>query len=123
MRAREFITEAPEGKITKRQSAGTRGLHRFRDADGRDRFYELNRVMMAAAASDGVNSVDVPSASWVHNHLVAAPYTEEEAAMLKQAYKAVGSVYQDINNGDLRSQEPPGGNIKSPIKGFQGYPR
>jgi hypothetical protein len=123
MRAREFITENPEGRITKRQRWGTRGLHKFKDADGRDRFYELNRVMMAAAAADGVNPVDTPSASWIHNNLIAVPYTQEEADMLKHAYKAVGSDFVDLNKGDLRSQEPPGGNAKSPIKGFRGYPR
>lgn len=123
MRAREFVTEAQKGKITKRQRWATRGLHKFRDADGRDRFYELNRVMMAAAAADGVTVPDTPSASWVHNNLVAVPYTEQEAAILRHAYQAVGSEYQDVNNGDMRSQEPPGGNVKSPIKSFQGYPR
>jgi hypothetical protein len=123
MRAQEFLRETPEGKITKRQRWGTRGLHKFKDADGRDRFYELNRVMMAAAAADGVNPVEVPSASWVHNYNTAFPYSEIEADMLKQAYKAVGSEYTDINNGDMRSQEPPGGNTKSPIRSFKGYPR
>lgn len=123
MRAREFLKENPEGKITKRQQWGTRGLHKFKDADGRDRFYELNRVMMAAAEADGVNPIETASASWVHNYLTAHPYTEEEAAMLKQAYKAVGSMYHDVNRGDMRSQEPPGGNTESPIKPFRGYPR
>jgi len=123
MRAREFISEGGEGKLTKRQQWGTRGVHRFKDADGRDRYYELNRVMMAVAAADGQNSIDVPSSSWAHNYDIAFPYTEEEAEMLKQAYKAVGSVYHDLNSGDMRSLEPPGGNTKSPIKSFRGYPR
>jgi hypothetical protein len=123
VRAREFLKEGPEGKLTKRQQWGTRGLHRFKDADGRDRFYELNRVMMAAAAADGVTPVEVPSASWVHNYNTAFPYTEQEDAMLRDAYRAVGSVYHDLNKGDMRSQEPPGGNAQSPIKPFRGYPR
>jgi hypothetical protein len=62
MRAREFLTEKVEGKITKRQQWGTRGLHRFKDADGRDRFYELNRVMMAAANPyGGSNTAAIPA--------------------------------------------------------------
>lgn len=121
MRAQEFIVENRPASITKRQRWGTRGLHKFRDADGRDRFYELNRVMMAVAAADGVNPIDVPSASWTHNSNTSHPYTAEEDAMLKQAYKAMGSRYQDLNRGDMRSQEPPGGNTASPIKSFQGY--
>ena len=36
---------------------------------------------------------------------------------------AVGSVSTDLNHGDLRSQEPPGGYPLSPIKAFKGYPR
>lgn len=123
MRAREFIVEGPEGKMTKRQRWSTRGVHRFKDADGRDRYYELNRVMMAVASADGVNPIDIPSASWAHNYDIAFPYTEEEAAMLRQAYDAVGSIHHDLNNGDMRSQEAPGGNPKSPIQGFRGYPR
>jgi hypothetical protein len=78
---------------------------------------------MAAAIADGINPIDIPNSSWFHNANTAFPYTEQEAAMLKQAYKAVGSEYHDVNHGDLRSQEPPGGNVKSPIKGFRGYPR
>jgi hypothetical protein len=43
--------------------------------------------------------------------------------MLKMAYKAAGANYRDLNGGDLNSEEPPGGNTTSPIKGFRGYPR
>jgi len=115
--------ERGPGRLTKRQRWGTRGLHKFQDKDGRDRFYELNRVMMAAACADGENPIEVPSAAWYHNHNLAFPYSEQEHEMLKQAYDAVGSEYEDMNQGDLRSQEPPGGNTQSPIKGFKGYPR
>lgn len=122
MRAREFIVERA-GKIGKRRQWSTRGLHKFKDADGRDRFYELNRVMMAVAAADGINPITVPDSSWVSNENTAHPYTEIEQKMLKQAYKAVGSLHQDINNGDMRSQELPSTNITSPVKPFQGYSR
>lgn len=123
MRARDFIIERGPGRITKRQRWGTRGVHVFQDKDGRDRFNELNRVMMAAAVADGETPIDVDSAAWYHNHNLAFPYSDVEHEMLKQAYDAIGSKYKDINNGDLRSQEPPGGNTKSPVQGFRGYPR
>lgn len=123
MRARDFITEQGPTNITKRQRWGTRGLHRFKDADGRDRFNELNRVMMAVACADGVTPLDSPEGTWATNNNTAHPYSKIEQDMLKQAYKAVGSAHQDLNHGDLRSQEPPGGNTQSPIKGFRGYPR
>ena len=122
MRAQEFLTER-KSRITKRQRWGTRGLHTFQDKDGRDRFNELNRVMMAVACADGTSPLDVPDSTWATNNNTAHPYSEIEQEMLKQAYKAVGSAHTDMNHGDLRSQEPPGGNTTSPIKGFRGYPR
>ena len=122
MRAQEFLTER-EGKLGKRRQWATRGLHKFQDESGRDRFNELNRVMMAVAAADGVSPLNVPDASWVTNNNTAHPYSEIEQKMLKQAYKAVGSKYTDVNRGDMRSQELPSTNTTSPIKGFRGYPR
>ena len=122
MRAREFVFEQ-EGQIGKRRQWPTRGLHKFKDADGRDRFYELNRVMMATAMADGETPISMPESSWVHNTNTAHPYSEVEQKMLKQAYQAVGSSYQDLNRGDMRSQELPSTNTASPIKSFQGYPR
>ena len=126
MRATEFITEdnAP-GKLTKRQRYATRGAHKFQDVDGRDRVYELNRVMMALAQANGESgeNIDLDSESWSGRSNLAFPYTEIEANMLKAAYKAVGSVWEDLNDGDLRSTELPSTNSKSPIEGFKGYPR
>lgn len=122
MRAREFMVER-EGQLGKRRQWATRGLHKFQDKSGRDRFNELNRVMMAVACADGETPLNVPDASWVTNMNTAHPYSEIEQQMLKQAYKAVGSKYQDVNRGDMRSQELPSTNTASPIKGFRGYPR
>jgi hypothetical protein len=65
----------------------------------------------------------MPEASWAHNNNTAHPYREVEQKMLKQAYRAVGSSYRDLNHGDLRSQELPGTNTQSPMRGFRGYPR
>jgi hypothetical protein len=127
MRAKEFITEdnAP-GKLTKRQRYGSRGLHKFQDVDGRDRVYELNRVMMALAQANGESDhekIDLDSESWIGTSNMAVPYTEVESNMLKSAYKAVGSEWEDLNDGDLRSSELPSINKESPVEGFKGYPR
>jgi hypothetical protein len=43
--------------------------------------------------------------------------------MMKMAYKAVGSHHEDLNHGDLRSQEHPAVNTTSPVTSFKGYPR
>ena len=123
MRAREFIIEQDVGKISKRQRFATRGLHKFRDEDYADRTYELNRIMMAVASTDGTFVPDLDGESWSGRHNTAHPYTKEENDMLKQAYKAVGSKHWDLNDGDMTSDEVPIVNKQSPIKAFKGYPR
>lgn len=121
MRAFEFITESKIGKIGKRKQQATVGLNKFRDINLADRFYELNRIMMAAASTDGTFLPNTDSESWAGRFNIATPYTKIEQEMLKQAYKAVGSSHTDLNNGDLRSQELPGVNTQSTIKPFKGY--
>ena len=123
MRAREFVAEAKVGPVGKRRSAATRGLHKFRDETFADRIYELNRVMMAVASTDGTFVPDIDQESWSGRHDIAAPYTKQEADMLKQAYKATGSWNQDLNGGDMESQEVPSTNKQSPVIAFKGYPR
>ena len=128
MRASEFmpvkINEAVDGKISPRLQAGTRGLHIFtKKMDTYDKLYDLNRLMMAVASSDGINPIEMDAESWVGKHNTAHAYTEEEQNMLKLAYKAAGLEYKDLNSGDLNSGEIKEVNRVSPIEGFKGYPR
>ena len=124
MRASEFVVEGQKaGRLSKTKSFATVGLHKFVDHDRADRVYELNRVMMAAACTDGVNPPDIDAESWAGRHDIAAPYTSVEADMLKLAYKAVGTEFHDLNSGDLRSQEIPSTSTVSPVKAFKGYAR
>jgi hypothetical protein len=111
------------GKIGQRKSQATVGLNKFRDADLADRFYELNRVMMAAACTDGTFVPDTDHESWAGRYNVATPYTDVEQAMLEKAFQAVGSDYEDLNRGDLKSKELESTNKRSPVTGFRGYPR
>jgi hypothetical protein len=120
MRANEFVFESKKGTISKRQQQSTRGLNIFADNQF-DRTYDLNRVMMAVACSDGVNPIDIDSESWVGKNNTAHPYTKEEQAMLKLAYKAAGITYKDLNKGDLNSEELESTNTQSTIKPFKGY--
>ena len=122
MRAREFVTEQ-KGEITKRQQYGTVGLHLFGDSRRQNSTYTLNRLMMAAAATDGTFDPELDEESWIGKARSAHPYTQEEVEILKRAYRAVGATYKDLNRGDISSEEPPGGNDRSPIQGFKGYPR
>ncbi len=43
--------------------------------------------------------------------------------MLKQAFRAAGAEYKDVNEGDMDSQEMNDVNRVSPVKAFKGYPR
>jgi hypothetical protein len=121
MRANEFITER-DGKIGKRRQAATVGLNTFADSERSNSDYTLNRVMMAVACADGsADAIDMDEKSWVGKKRSAHPYTRIEQNMLKQAYKAAGADWHDLNNGDLDSEEHPAVNTTSPIQGFQGY--
>lgn len=122
MRASEFVVEGRKGRITQRQQWGTVGLHLFGDGARANSNYTLNRLMMAAAVTDGQTPPELDQESWVGKAKSAHPYTKQEADILKMAYRAVGATYQDLNQGDLDSLEPPGGNTRSPIQGFRGYP-
>lgn len=128
MRANEFvpvkINEAVEGKISPGLQAATRGLHVFaKRMDTYDKLYDLNRVMMAVASSDGVNPIEMDAESWVGKHNTSHAYTEEEQNMLKMAYKSAGLEYKDLNDGNLNSEEIKEVNKVSPVQGFKGYPR
>jgi hypothetical protein len=123
MRANEFVSESRIGKIGKRKQLSTKGLHKFRDENMADRVYELNRIMMAAASTDGTFVPNIDGESWAGRYNIAAPYTQEENNMLLMAYKASGSEYHDINKGDLRSEELPNTNVQSITKPFKGYKR
>jgi hypothetical protein len=123
MRAYEFLIEKQVGKIGQRRSRATVGLNKFRDVDLADRVYELNRVMMAAACTDGTFVPKIDHESWAGRYNVAMPYTDVEQDMIEKAFQAVGSEHQDLNHGDLRSQELESTNKQSPVQGFKGYPR
>ena len=115
MRAREFIVEQ-KGKIPKRYHQASRGLRTFAHPNGQDRIYELNRVMMAVALADGtLTPLDMNDESWVGRNNIAMPYTAEEDNMMRMALAAVGSSHEDLNDGDLRSQELDSVNRTSPV--------
>jgi fatty-acid desaturase len=124
MRANEFVSESKMGKISDHQQQATRGLNIFsKKIDSYDRQYDLNRLMMAVASSDGINPIEMPAESWVGKHNTAHAYTKEEQDMLILAYKAAGLEYKDVNNGDMDSEELASTNTQSIAKPFKGYKR
>lgn len=119
MRASEFITEATEKKISKRQQQSTRGLNTYGDGEHVSGDYTSYRLGMAVAGANGKDPLDMKGKSWIGKKKSAHPYTKEEQEMLKQAYKAVGAEYTDVNEGDMESKELDSTYTVSPVKGFK----
>jgi hypothetical protein len=115
MKINEVIVEASVGKLSKRQQQSTRGLNKFTDGDRWNSDYTLYRLGLAVAATDGKTVPDTDKESWVGKWKVAAPYSQVDQDMLEKAYQAVGAKYEDINHGDMRSQELEGTNKASPV--------
>lgn len=116
MKIRDIISET-RGTLKDRQRRATRGLNKFSDGKKWNGDYTLYRLGLALACTDGKTPPEVDEESWVGKWKVAAPYTSEEQDMLNLAYKKVGASVQDINKGDLRSQEGPTINRSSPVAG------
>jgi hypothetical protein len=114
MKINEVIAESV-GKLSKRQQQSTRGLNKFTDGDRWNGDYTLYRLGLAVASTDGKSVPDTDKESWVGKWKVAAPYSQVDQDMLEKAYQAVGANYEDINHGDMRSQELESTNKASPV--------
>lgn len=121
MRAKEFITEVTRGKITQAQQNASRGINKFTDGERWNSDYKSYRLGLALACTDGKTIPEIDFESWVGRWKTAYPYTKEEQEMLNKAYAATKTEHQDVNNGDMRSQELPDTNITSTLKPFKGY--
>ena len=115
MKINEVIVEASVGKLSKRQQQATRGLNKFTDGDRWNGDYTLYRLGLAVASTDGKSVPDTDKESWVGKWKVAAPYSQADQDMLEKAYQAVGAKYEDLNNGDMRSQELESTHKSSPV--------
>jgi hypothetical protein len=121
MRANEFMAESSQKKISKRQSQSTTGLNTYGDAEHMSSDYTSYRLGMAVAGANGKDPIDMKAKSWIGKKKTTHPYTKEEQDMLKQAYKAVGAEYKDLNKGDMKSKELDSTNKTSPVQGFKGF--
>jgi hypothetical protein len=115
MRATEFIVEKKNGKIGARTQQPSRGINTYGDGEKVSGDYTAYRLGMAVAGADGKTPLDLDSKSWIGKKKTTHPYSKIEQDMLKHAYKAVGAEYQDINNGDMESQELKSTNTVSPV--------
>lgn len=123
MRAKDFIQESNKKvrrNVMKRHQQASTGLNTF-GRSNYDNTYDLNRVMMAVAMTDGKQKPDIDQEAWAAKYNTAHPYTEVEQDMLKLAYAEAGIPFQDLNAGDLKSRELEDTQTQSPIKPFKGY--
>jgi hypothetical protein len=114
MKIKDIIQESV-GELSDRQRRATRGLNRFTDGKKWNSDYTLYRLGLALAATDGKTMPEVDEESWLGKWKLTAPYSQEEQEMLNLAYKAVHANHEDMNHGDLRSQEGPTIQKTSPV--------
>lgn len=115
MRAKEFINEAKIGKMPADQRRATRGLHLYTDGEKMNSDYTLYRLSLALACADGINDIEMDAKSWIGKKKSVHPYSDIEHEMMHHAFNAVGAAHEDLNNGDLRSQESEDTNSTSPV--------
>ena len=103
------------GKMRPDQISVLPGAHTV--AGTADRVYDLYRLGMKAAEADGITPIKGSSESWIGRNNTIHPYTKQEAAMIKDAYRANGVVWTDelAPNEENRSEEPAGANTLSPV--------
>jgi hypothetical protein len=121
MRAKEFITEKKQAKITKRQSQSSLGIDTYSDMEQANSDYVAFKLGQAMAGTDGTNTPDIDAKSWFGKKKTVHPYTQVEQQMFIKAAKAVGADYTDINHGDMRSKELDSTYTQSPVIGFPGF--
>lgn len=114
MKIRDIIKE-DKGVLKDRTRRATRGLNKFTDGKKWNSDYTLYRLGLALAATDGKTVPEVDEESWIGKWKLTAPYSQVEQDMLKMAYQAVNANYEDMNHGDMRSQEGSTINKSSPI--------
>lgn len=123
MRSFEFVFEHDDVKTGVKphidQEMVMPNAHRV--AGTADRTYDLNRLMMLVAASDGRQVPVVPQESWAGRNNMAFPYTAIESDMLKKAYEYLGYEWDDVlkPNPHQKSEEVKGVSVKSPVATFR----
>jgi L-alanine-DL-glutamate epimerase-like enolase superfamily enzyme len=118
MRAKEFIVERKGGKMSRVHQQSTRGVNKFTDLDRWNSDYKLYRLGLALAGTDGKDIKDMDDESWVGRFKTLHPYSEVEQDMIDLAAKMVGVKIDDVNGGDMRSQELSSTNTVSPVSNW-----
>lgn len=124
MRATEFIYEGKKEVNTGLKPPADYEYaipNAHRVAGTADRHYDLSRIMMLVAATDGKQVNGFPPESWSGRNNIATPYTPVESDMLKMVYKTLGYEWEDAlsPNPTQKSQESSDTNKLSPISTYK----
>lgn len=123
MRAKDFVAESTPNtgtghttKLRPDQDNAMKGVSRSRDDGGIDRFYHMNRLMMAMAMHDGKSPHPVDSAqdTWFEKYNTMHPMTKEEDNMIRGAMKTIPTNGKQVSKF-APSKEAEGGNVASPV--------
>lgn len=118
MRAKDFIVEKRAGKISKRAQQPSVGINTYGDSEHISGDYTEYRLGLAMACSNGKDPLDIDYKSWYGKKKTVHPYSKIEQEMFKQAADAVGADYQDVNNGNMNSEELTSTNTVSPVSNW-----
>jgi hypothetical protein len=117
MKINEIITEGMKGEYGEHHATAQNSSWRFRDVGGYDRIYHLNRIMMAAAAADGVNRgpiQDFEQESWYEKYNTAFPYSQGDDNQIASALATIDSEHHNASTFE-QSHEPRFVYNKSPV--------
>ena len=128
MRARDFVTEGQSGvKIDPQLKAAIEQellgqINSLRKNVLPLGFFQIYDIMNTVAMANGVDQLNVKHP--VHNHDVAAPYTEVERKMLQAAYTAMDQPWDNsILDLSTNPEATKTDGAQSPVIGFKGYTR
>jgi len=117
MRAREFITEGFEEKLSQSAIEAIPGMERFNALDNSNPYMMWRFIVAAAGEPDFPMDRSGPTGQ----KFVTVAYSKADKEIIDATAKTMGVTGTQISTA--ASEEQPGTGITSPIKGFKGYPR
>jgi hypothetical protein len=130
MRAREFVTEGRTGSITQDVGRALPGAFKIPALKNQDPYLQYRFGVAIAGAKgaeqrkqDGVPPFDGKESEFGENEIVVS-YDPHVIDYIHDALRAMGMPPSDaIQIGTMASEEDTDVDKRSPVTGFQGYPR
>jgi hypothetical protein len=117
MRAREFVIESANEKLTPDERTAIPDMEKFDSLDNSNP-YLMWRFLVAAA---GEPEFSMAKTSPTNQKFVTIAYSKADADIINATAKSLGLKGTQISTRS--STEGPGTGIGSPVKPFKGYPR